>query len=789
MNFIGNLKYSFRSIWKNKLISLLNLCGLTLGLTVGSLLLLFVIQEKTVDRHIPHVDQIYSIDYQHSSSIAHNTVQLIKREVQGLGEVTYCHEEWSFQKFLAVDEKQYKVNGMITADSCFFRVFPFQTIYGNAQEGLTRSNQMVITRSLSEKIFGDENPVGKIISCNTTYLPNELVEITAVIEDFPPNSTWNFEAILSLPTNYHISWYEGNMHHWGSQNYKGFLRIKEAIAPELVSDRLQNMNLDQVPDEYKESMKIAIKPYLDLYFNDSISFMRHGNYLTVAMISFIALLILILSSLNYINIITAQSSKRLKQIGIFKMMGSKRLAVIKLLGTEAFILLCIASVCTILASYFLLPVYNRLTVTAYSYSDLFSGQYFIFLSTIAFTMFLITGALPGFILSKAPIGQWSQKNTTKKRKGSLRSSLLIFQFTIATSLLIAIFTITKQMKLIENQNIGYDKDKVIYAYTNEEIVKQGEAFENTLSQLPGVEDFTFSESVIFDNKQNWGRSMLNEGKQQTAVFSKLSVSPNYFSFFGIELQEGQGFSTGSEQNNEYIFNQTAINKFGIEQIEKARITHSNPDYGRIVGIVNDYNFESLHVPIRAAGFMCSNEIERVAYIKLQGKKWSDINHTLTQIETLWSQFSPSFPLEYQFLDHGLNKLYKKDKQFGNMVFYASLVSLILCCLGLIGLTFFTVEQRTKEIGIRKVNGAQEIEILSLLNKGFVIQVTIAFLIAAPISYYAMSRWLEGFAYRTELSWWIFALAGLIALTVGLLTVSWQSWRAATRNPVEALRYE
>ncbi|WP_367221381.1 ABC transporter permease [Marinilabilia sp.] len=342
---------------------------------------------------------------------------------------------------------------------------------------------------------------------------------------------------------------------------------------------------------------------------------------------------------------------------------------------------------------------------------------------------------------------------------------------------------------MQGQDAGFDRENIVYFSINDDIYENIDALKNELNSIPEIVDYTFSENVLVNNDQNWGREFINKGDKYDISFSKLAVTPNFFDFFGIELTEGSGFDDYSKEKSDLILNETVRKEYNIQNLEDARMITSAPGDGRIVGVAKDINFESLHVPVRSAIYMCSGECDEVLYLKINAGNFSRFSKTLNKVEQTWNQLSPNFPMEYHFLDQSWEALYAKDFQFQKILFYTTFISILLSCFGLIGLTYFVMERRTKEIGVRKVNGANEIEILTLLNKDFLKWVAIAFVIATPIAWYAMHKWLQNFAYKTELSWWIFALAGVLALAIALATVSFQSWQAATRNPVEALRDE
>ena len=790
MASLKNLKLTLRNLSKNKAVTLLNVLGLTVGLTSSMLIFSFVMKEKSTDRFIPGVDHVYCLMNEGSTYLSQNMVNLIKDEVPEVDKITYCSNDWSPQVFLTDGQRKFKLDRLITADSCFFRVFQFKPVWGNPEIALNATNKLVITRSLSEKIFGDENPVGKALTYNATYLQGEELEITAVIEDLPQESSWNFEAVLSFQTNYKIDWYVDNMKYWGTQNYKGFVRLNDHASYNQVEARLSNISLDKVPDDMKADIQFGLFPFTKVYFDlPELSLLRHGNRLTVSIIGITGILILLLACVNYVNMVTAQREKRNKNIGIFKMMGSSRKKIIQLVTSESLVQVLLSVAVSILLTIVILPVFNSLTSSAYTFSGFISLNYILLLFAVLVVMVAITGIVPGVIFSKQAPSFLLKKQQRTDGINLSRNGLLVFQFVVTIALIASISVINKQSRYLKSQDLGFEKERVIYANTNDAIYENVDALKAELKQIPGISDFTFSENVLIKNDQNWGRAIINKGERYDIHFSKLSVAPNFFGFFGINIQEGRGFDGNSNKNQDFIFNRTAKNNFNIENIEDAKMATSEPQKGRITGIVDDYNFESLHVPVRAAGFMCSRECDQVIYLKLNSTSTANFNNTIKQVEHAWNRLSPAFPMEYQFLDEQWEALHKKDQQFQKILSYTTIVSLLLSCLGLIGLTFFVMEQRTKEIGIRKVNGARISEILTMLNKDFVKWVAIAFVIATPIAYYAMNKWLENFAYKTMLSWWIFVLAGLMALGIALLTVSWQSWKAATRNPVEALRYE
>ena len=371
----------------------------------------------------------------------------------------------------------------------------------------------------------------------------------------------------------------------------------------------------------------------------------------------------------------------------------------------------------------------------------------------------------------------------------LRNGLLVFQFTISIILLSSLFFINRQNQFLSSNDPGFEKENIIYTTTNDQIQARIKVFKHEISKIPGISDITFSSSLLGYNKANWGTTLKNNSKKQEIGFANFFVTPNFFDFFGLKLTRGHFFNEQSNKNKDIIFNEAAIKSFNINQLDDAEVMIGTKNQGKIIGEIKDFNFESMHVPIRPIGFLSTGEVDEVAYVKLHAANAQSFHETMQQLEKIWNNLSPDFPLEKEFLNVAWGKLYEKDRQFQQILSFATIISLLLSSLGLISLTHFIAETKTKEIGIRKTNGAKTAEIIVVLNKHLVKWVIIAFVIACPITWYAMTKWLENFAYKTPLNWWIFALAALIALLTAFITISWQTWRAAAQNPVKCLRYE
>ncbi|MDE5423179.1 ABC transporter permease [Ancylomarina sp. DW003] len=788
MNFY-NIKISFKNLLKNKLVSAINIGGLALGITISLLVFAYVSKEKSMDAEIAEIEDVYTLLNNGSVDISSAMTRYIRNEIPEIEAITYTRYTWSPQDYIKRDDENFKLNNLLLADSSYFKVFGFESVYGDPQKALNTANKIVLTQSVAQKVFGKENPIGKELVYNATYLQNVIVEVGAVIKDLPHNCSWEFDALLSLTTNLKIPWFKSSEDYWGTQNYNAFVKIPSNINCNLINEKLLNISTEGIPQAYKDETKFEIQTFINSYSeHPEIKVIKHSSLLTLTIIQITGCLILLLACINYINLVTAQKIKRLRNIGILKVMGGKKGKIIELLAIESGLVLLITSCLVMVLSHFLLFGLNQLTHSEFTLLEIFTGSnLIIFISLLTFT-FVLTGIVPGLALSKSKTTALLKNITHIRSQNYLRNGLLIFQFSITIILLCGILLINKQNNYMSELDPGFKKEQILYATTNPQIKKRVDVFNAEIKRIPEIADITYSSSLLGYNQSNWGLSLLNKGVKQDIGFANLYVSPNFFDFFGINLVRGKQFNQYSEENADWIFNSIAFKKFNVENPEDATIKY-NGKIGQVIAEVEDFNHESMHSPIRAMGFRSCGETDEVVYFKINALSRLRVEDCIQSIKKVWLNISPDFPMEINYLDESWEGLYKREKQFQRILNYATVISIILSCLGLISLTFFVVETHIKEIGVRKVNGAKTKDIMAMLNMDFIKWVAIAFVISCPIAWYTIHIWLENFAYKTELSWWVFALSGLIAMCIALLTVSVQSWRAATRNPVESLRYE
>jgi putative ABC transport system permease protein len=785
-----HLKIAFRNIAKGRWIYLINVAGLTISLAVVILLSAYISTELNKGQSLPHRDEIYQVRRGGSTSHSFPMIAMIREQVPEISAVTGFHSIWATKKQFIVDDKKYDCEDFLYADSSFFDVFEHKVVYGDLKEALSSPDGAVLTQSASEKMFGHDNPVGKPFIFETTDFGSFNLKISAVIEDLPEGSILKFNGILPKKSLERIDWYKSGLDHWGNCNYSVFARIKDKSTNE-TENKINAVYTKTAPEWIqKDDGSFSLAAYKDLYFDGKGwgDLLQHNSLSLIKTLGLVALVILVVSWINYINLNTAQFDVNRRVYGIQKHLGAsyRRLVLIGIIDSLPVVL--IASVLSLNVAWFALPAFNYLLATSFKITGLFSNGNSFHVLAVLFVSVLVCGIIPVIIRR---VRYRSNQNLSGSVKRSFsRNGLLVVQFCVSIVFILITMIMVRQSNFMQQFPTGYYSDNVIHLDMLSQIPDQREAFREELKRIPGILDVTFASDLICDINQPWGMSLNNKGEDKRISYSALQVDKNFFHFFGLKLTQGHDFGENAIKERQHIFNQTAMKNFGIDNMDEARITSYDNARGDIIGEVEDFKYKSMRFPVSNLGFLCQNPKNlSYAYLKTNTASSGQLRQLLAKIEGVWSKFVKDWPMEYGFLDESIKKMYEQDIRLNKAFTVAAVISILIACMGLLGVSIFNIDRRTKEVGIRKVNGAKVSEVMAMLNKDFVRWVVIAFVIAMPVAYYAMHKWLENFAYKTNLSWWIFALAGLLALGIALLTVSWQSWKAATRNPVEALRYE
>jgi putative ABC transport system permease protein len=801
-NYINIL---LRNLTRNKTFSLITIIGLAIGIACTLLIVTWVKFELSSDNFNKNAeriyrvrnDRIYSDKHDKSAGCPPALSPTLKKEFPEILESARLRG--TDVTFIDVEKKIFDpVAKAYYADPSFLKIFTIPFLKGFAQTSLEEPNTVILSRSISHKYFGENNPVDKLITLSNDY-GKQSYKVTGLFEDIPENSHVKFDILISYKSL--VAKKKEADFYWGWNAFNTYIllspkadaRALEAKFPAMI-EKYKNYEKD-----YKR--EYLLQPLRDIHLRSNIRFEPevNGSEDTVRFLSIIALFILILAWVNYANLSTSQSLTRGKEVGVKKVLGSNKSRLIKQFLTEAFLINIIALSIALIFAKIALPFFNQMISKTLSFHWIFNDWAWLAVMFIAGA--LLAGIYPAFVLSSfSPLTAFKTKLRHPSSGFDLRKGLVIFQFAISIILIASTLLVYKQLSYMRNQDLGANINQIVILKTS-----AGESlsyaastnFKDVLLTIPGIKNASLSASVpgkSYSNASSGVRKYGSQPKEGTQGFF-IDVDENYFNLFEVPLVAGRYFNRQSKYNGEIIINEEAVKVYGFKNPEdavnkKMIFDGFNGQSIEIVGVTKNYHQLSLKSSLQPVVFNPVN-----AQDVILGKYFSlkidsrNIKQTLRQIELKWKEIFPNQPFEYQFLDEIFGAQYKSDMQFGKIFGLFTFLAIMISCLGLFGLVSYTHLQRTKEIGIRRTNGASIIKILFLLTHDFTKWVLIAFILACPIAWYAMTKWLQSFAYKTEMSWWIFAMSGVIALLIALLTVSWQSWRAATRNPVEALRYE
>ncbi len=767
-----NIRTFMKHLAKHKLYTLITIFGFSASLMFVILISFYIKQEYSKDNFQVNKNRIFRLVHDDYSGFAPPTGSLLMDKYPEMEAFTRCYKQDGFASVNA--EEKYKINYLMV-DSAFFKMFSFPLLAGNPETALLKKS-IVLTKSYAIKLFGKMPELGSIVKIDNH------IEYTlgGIMDDIPENTHFKKADALvdfsSLPDLWGISEF---LNSYGNNSFGLYVMEKPntditAKAPEILK------LFKEVNWMYKKGYanEVVFEPLTDVYFSSSYSpGIRQNSKTLLQVLSAIVILILFLSVLNYINLTIAQAGTRSKEIAVKKLMGSKRQGILLQYTVESVLVTLFSFILALFLCFLVEPVFNQLLGTHLGLLHTLSWQ-FVALSAVAV---IITGILSGII----PAVNISRFNPVDVVKGAFRMKsknyhskiLIAFQYLIIIVLMISSLFISKQTKYMRNFDLGFNQSNIL-SIDNTISTKQKGAFKSVLESIPGVEHVCYVAGSPLDGGNN--NSFDYEGKSMS--FQTFKVDTSFFRMMGMKVMP-----TGTALTQDAIW----LNETAVREMELPEKPVSVKIYGKespVYGVVKDFHFSNLKETIGPAYFslMHPDTYAWSILVKISG---ANTFETTKKIKEAYNKFTHGIPLNMTFMEEAINKWYDREEKIGEIVKYFTILTVIISVMGLFAMSLYYVQQKTKEIGIRKVNGARISEVISMLNKNFVKWVAIAFIVATPIAYYAMNKWLENFAYKTALSWWIFALAGVLALGIALLTVSWQSWKAATRNPVEALRYE
>jgi len=798
-------KIAWRNITRNKTFSAINTFGLAIGLTCFMLIAVFVYSEFSYDKYPAEAKNTYRINlsatgngdvavYPNVDFAVGEGVKKTFPEVKAFTRVT------SAVDFVKFDDRQFKEEHLAFADSNFLQIFSIPLIEGNATDALVQPNSIVISRSFAKKYFGSEEALGKSLAIGTRETP---YKITGVIDKVPDNSHFHFDAFLSLST-----WQITNKT-WSNLGPYTYLVLDKNADPKKLEAKFPQLVAKYVVPEIQHDMGVSLAeaqksvntfvfsllPLTDihLYSNTKAEIEPNGDIQYVYIFSALALFILLLACVNFTNLSTALASKRSREVGIRKVMGSVKRQLIFQFLAESVLLTFFSMLVAYVLIFLLLPYFNQIANRNISFDFFLSYQSVAAMFLLSIAAGVLAGIYPAFFLSsfntaKVLKGSSSAQSSQKK---PLRRSLIVFQFFVSTTLIIATIIAYQQLHYMQNKKLGYDKEQVLFLPDARLLGSNQTAFAQQIIQDNRVVSATISRSVpggpIMDGTEIYPK---NENGNGTEIHANIyHVDYDYLRTLDIQILKGRNFSRefATDSTANVVINEAAVRELGWTNDNAVGkiIVRSGQKAFTVIGVVADFNYATVKQKIAPLMMLMGGNYGGLV-IKI---KTADVKGFLSSLKKQWASFNPLGPLGYSFLDEKFASLFANEKRTQQIFSVFAILAVIIACLGLFGLATYTAEQRRKEIGIRKVLGASVGGIIQLLSKEFLKLVLIAFIIAIPVSWWAMNVWLRDFAYRINIGWWVFAVAGTFALIITLVTISFQAIRAALANPVKSLRTE
>ncbi|MBN1819789.1 MAG: hypothetical protein JW833_03695 [Prolixibacteraceae bacterium] len=792
MNFIlSEINQSIRNIYKNSRYWVINFLGFTISITIVLLTISYALFLYNTDKHHINVDRISIIsmdngEQQRWLGVPWYVSEKILPEIPEV-EVSCRVFKYDDSQFLKVGNNEPLKTNLLMADSSAADIFTFDCLLGDVKGALKEPMSLVLTKSEAQKYFGNQNPIGKLIRYNSGF----DLTVNAIIKDLPKNSLFSFNGLISS-VSMEVFAAGNNYKSYGSYNYQTFALLN-SIDNKEPTEKFIAAKMKEIL-EFESEPFVKLIPVKELFFSSNTrDYFNHGNEKNIFILLTIAFSILLLAIINFINLESVRFSQKVKGLLIRKVVGGTGFRIAFLILFESALLSFFATIIAVLISNLIVLFIDGGSIPSMFERSVLVQAPFLFIIVSFSVLIGVIAGIPSVLMAVSRNFQTlKEENFIGGKDGKLlQQSLVVFQFTVAVVLIIYTIGIFKQQYFIlDNYDIGFEKNKILTVNVYDLPETKKEVLENRLMNLSNVDATAFCYETPGGISQHWGLEMQTRDEKTNILAFVLIGSENLPEVFDFEMKYGN-VTRGEEKRNQIIINETAMKEFGIspDEIGSSAMLNIRNELRVIDGVCADFNFQSLHQVVKPMIITTYQRPFENLLIKFNSTTQTGISTMLGDIKNIVAELNPDKPFEYSFMDSRLAGLYKNETENLRMLSVASIAAIIIALLGLYGLSIFITNVKTKEIGIRKVNGARVIEILAMLNKDFVKWVAISFVIACPLAFYAMYKWLRNFAFKTELSWWIFALSGLLALGIALLTVSFQSWKAATRNPVEALRYE
>jgi putative ABC transport system permease protein len=776
-------KTALRNLKRNAAFSILNIIGMAIGMAAAILILLWVQDEWSYDRHFKNANELFRVIENQNITTGESSlivpvpgalVPVLKQEFpEIIRAVSLCPSPLTLQK-----KGEFIEEKVISTSKDFLKMFGIRFIHGDINTALDDPHSIVITEETAKKYFGDEEALGKTVESRGFN-----VTVTGVVKSMPENSHIQFNILIP------VEWLGGMGGHpdgW-NERFNTYIELKEGTDSKIVEAKIHDL-IKRYKSESKSELFLQNIKKVHLYssgkyFADDYA---TGNIIYVRILGLIAVFILIIACINFLNLSTAQSARRARDIGVRKVSGAGRQKLIFQFLGESLLIVFIAHVLAMILVELFLPAFTSLAGKHLTVNYQNPGLY-IYLFAIVIFCSLLAGGYPAFYLSSLkPLDVI--KGTFNKTRGNagFRRVLVIFQFSLSILLITCTLIVERQLKYLQNKNLGFNKDNICYfMFPTRPSDPKLETLKKELVSNQDILGVTRAGNPFYNDGIRNGFTWEGKPEGDDVYFHMIGVDPDYAATYKLEIKEGRFFSSEYQTDKTAIvINEEAEKLLGFENPLGATITSSRGTKLNIVGVVKDFHIQSLHHKIGPV-IMQLGESNNF-YIRMKPDKVVPI---VEYIEKTFNAFNPGLPIDFHFLDDDFDNLYRTERRIGKIFGYFSLLAIIISCLGLVGLSSFMTQRRTKEIGIRKINGATAVQIFSMLSGEYIFWVIISILLATPVAWFVMNKWLLNFAYRIDISLWVFLLSGSIALVVAFLTVGFQSFKAALKNPVEALRYE
>jgi putative ABC transport system permease protein len=790
------LTIALRNLWRNFTFSFINIGGLAVGLTACLLIMLYVGEEISYDRFHQKSDRIVRVTMDYSVNGEVGQVPVTGTKVgpalaRSFPEVEKAVRMIKMAAVVRYGDKLLEEKRFFYADSTFFDIFSFPLLSGKAKGALDAPNQVVLTQSAVRKYFGNENALGKVLRIND----NKDFVVTGVTADVPENSQMKFDFIASFS-----SLNAAKTEEWWSANYITYLLLRSSESiPALQAKIPGYMKAQAKETEMTDAgnyLSYQLEPLEKVHLHSTLSgFEPNGDIKYVYIFSGVALLILLIACVNYVNLTTAQATRRAREVGMRKVLGAVRGQLFWQFIGEALLITFLGLLLSLLLVRLLLPYFNALTEKQLSIDVLLSPFTLVLLVGMTLVLSLLAGSFPALALSRfQPIRVLKGSFQTSGSGVWLRKGLIVFQFVISTFLIVSTLVVHHQLRFIRNKKLGYDNQHVVVLQADGQIAGRLSTFKSELKSNPLIEQVTLAYETPTYIQGAYGLN--KSGEAQGRLVRAIPVEKDFIKTLGLSILTGSDYTEADEKaiqqetekaSYSFILNETAVKELGWtpETAIGQKITMSARQ-GEIKAVVKDFHFAPMHESIAPLAIFMEPLNGGKMLVKISGE---DVPGTMHFLETQWKKLAPHRPFEYEFLNEEYGKLYRSEQRIGSIFGTFAFLAILLACLGLFGLSAYTTTQRTKEIGIRKVLGATVTQVVALLSRDFLLLVLLANVIAWPLAYFAMDRWLQDFVYRIDLAWWVFALSGASALLIALLTVGYQAIKAALSNPVKSLRTE